>query len=235
MSRAGKIKAVLLDFYGTVVEEDDAAIGQICREVADAATGPATPEEVGAYWGRVFGALCRDSTGRSFRLQRELEMLSLRRVLSRFGADLDATELSGRLWEYWIGPAPLPGSREAIAQCPLPVCLVSNIDNADLASALKHVRMSFDHVVTSEDSRAYKPRPEPFRRALGLLGLQPHEVLHVGDSVSSDVASAKAMGMPVLWINPKGRPAPTGPAAPDYTAASLAGLVELMGDEVAGV
>jgi len=55
-------------------------------------------------------------------------------------------------------------------------------DNADLASALKHVRMSFDHVVTSEDCRAYKPRPEPFQRALRLLGLEAHEVLHVGDS-----------------------------------------------------
>jgi len=101
-------------------------------------------------------------------------------------------------------------------------------DNADLASALKHVRMSFDHVVTSEDCRAYKPRPEPFQRALRLLGLEAHEVLHVGDSVSGDVAGAKAMGMPALWINPKARPAPVGSAAPDYTAPSLAGLVEVI-------
>lgn len=222
------IKAVLLDFYGTVVEEDDAAIGQVCREVAEDATGPATPGEVGAYWGRVFDELCRRSAGRSFRLQRDLEVLSLRRVLSRFGADLDAVDLSRRLWQYWIGPALLPASRDVIRQCPLPICLVSNIDNADLTSALKHVRMSFDHVVTSEDCRAYKPRPEPFRRALDLLGLQPHEVLHVGDSLTSDIAGAKAMGMPVLWINPNNRPMPLGENAPDHAAPGLNGMLKVI-------
>jgi beta-phosphoglucomutase-like phosphatase (HAD superfamily) len=39
--------------------------------------------------------------------------------------------------------------------------------------------LTIDLLVTSEDARAYKPRPEPFHLALDLLGLAPARVLHV--------------------------------------------------------
>jgi 2-haloacid dehalogenase/putative hydrolase of the HAD superfamily len=72
---------------------------------------------------------------------------------------------------------------------------VSNIDRADLDAALAHHELAgyFTHLVTSQDARAYKPRPEMFTTALGLLRLGPHEVIHVGDSLTSDVAGAAAL------------------------------------------
>ena len=45
-------------------------------------------------------------------------------------------------------------------------------------------------------------------QALALLGRSSHEVLHVGDSFSSDGMGARAVGIPVLWINRKRRIAP---------------------------
>ena len=110
----------------------------------------------------------------------------------------------------------------------MPVCVVSNIDTVDLRSALAHTDLSFDFVVTSEDCRSYKPRPEMFLRALGLLGMRPAEVLHVGDSRHSDVQGAKALAIPVLWINRAARSAPTGDLAPDYMASNLTGLADLL-------
>ena len=62
--------------------------------------------------------------------------------------------------------------------------------------------------VTSEDVRSYKPRRELFEAGLGLLGLEPHEVLHIGDSLGSDIAGANALGIPVAWVNAQGRAAP---------------------------
>lgn len=55
--------------------------------------------------------------------------------------------------------------------------------------------------VTSEDARSYKPRPEIFLRALELMDVKPEEVLHVGDSLSSDVAGAKRLGIKTCWLN----------------------------------
>jgi 2-haloacid dehalogenase/putative hydrolase of the HAD superfamily len=225
-------QAILLDFYGTVVEEDDVPIARICCEIAQASCSTATPAEIGQYWSRQFSQLCYESIGASFKLQKELEHVSLGRVLKHFRADLDPDALSQVLYDYWVRPNIFPESRSVLAQCEVPVCLVSNIDNSDLRSALEHNDLAFDFVVTSEDSLAYKPRPEMFENALTVLHMSPKEVVCVGDSLRSDVRGAKAMRIPVLWINRKGRPVPTGGKAPDYVARNLSGLLALLSGEM---
>jgi len=218
-------RAVLLDFYGTVVEEDDLPVGKICEEIRQASPLTTTAAEIGSCWGRLFAQLCSESFGATFRSQNELERLSLQLVLERFKADLGVDALSQRLYEYWARPTMFPESRAVLAKCGAPVCLVSNIDNAELQSALKHNHLHFDCIVTSEDCRAYKPRAEMFQRALSLIGLRPGEVLHVGDSFRSDVQGAKPQGIPALWVNRKRRPVPSD-GGPDYVSADLTGLLD---------
>lgn len=92
--------------------------------------------------------------------------------------------------------------------CPVPICVVSNIDRADLDAALRCTKLPLPLTATSEDVRAYKPRPEPFLAGLSLLGLQAHEVLHIGDSLGSDIAGANALGIAAAWVNVRGRRAP---------------------------
>ncbi|WP_432994631.1 HAD hydrolase-like protein [Dactylosporangium sp. CA-233914] len=54
-----------------------------------------------------------------------------------------------------------------------------------------------------------------FRRGLALLGMRAEEVLHVGDSLTADVAGAQAAGIAAIWVNRRGRPAPDGLDATD--------------------
>ncbi len=213
-------QAILLDFYGTVVAEDDAVIAGICREIAAAA--PAGPEQIGAFWSRRFRALCEESAGPGFLTQRTLEVRSLRETLQHFGAPLDPEALSEPLYHYWRRPALFADAREFVRRCPVPICIVSNSDNAELQEALRHTGSRFAFVVTSEECRAYKPRPAPFRRALDLLGLRPHQVLHVGDSLGSDVCGAQALGIRAVWVNRSGRP--PGGVRPDVVVRSLEGM-----------
>lgn len=63
-------------------------------------------------------------------------------------------------------------------------------------------------VVTSEDARAYKPRPEPFQLALDWLGLASDQVLHIGDSLTCDVAGANSLSISVARLNRGGRKRP---------------------------
>ena len=53
----------------------------------------------------------------------------------------------------------------------------------------------FDHVVTFEDTGERKPSPAPFRRALHLLGTEPHETLMVGDWAERDMVGAAQVGI----------------------------------------
>jgi 2-haloalkanoic acid dehalogenase type II len=221
-------RALLLDFYGTIVKEDTVPIRKICERIAEASSSAVKPAEVGSYWGRVFSQMCFQSYGKAFQLQKELERLSLKHVLQHFESDLDGEALSETLYEYWSHPTLFPESTQVLAQCKIPICLVSNIDNAELKSALKHNGLYFDQVVTSEDCRAYKPRGEMFHEALSLLGLSAGEVLHVGDSLGSDVRGARSQGIPVLWVNRRNRQAPCGEEAPDYVSADLWGLMKVL-------
>ena len=67
------------------------------------------------------------------------------------------------------------------------------------------VGVPFDVVVTAEAAGAYKPRPEPYRLALGRLSLQPERALFVAGS-PSDIGGAAGLGMPVCWHNRLQRP-----------------------------
>lgn len=58
---------------------------------------------------------------------------------------------------------------------------------------------TFDHVITSEDTGAKKPAPEPFRKALQVLGTKPEETIMVGDWAERDIVGAKNLGIRTAW------------------------------------
>jgi 2-haloacid dehalogenase len=62
--------------------------------------------------------------------------------------------------------------------------------------------------VSAEAAGYYKPRPEPYRRALDELGTE--RALFVAGS-AGDVPGAIGAGMPVVWHNRAGLPATDGP------------------------
>ncbi|UCB42569.1 MAG: HAD family hydrolase [Dehalococcoidales bacterium] len=221
--------AILLDFYGTVVEEDETYGDRIFEEVSRVSRLGVEASDIASLWNYLFFEMCDQSLGASFRLQKELTLISLQQVLNHFEADLDSEALCQPEFEYWAHPDIFPESKEVLERCRIPICLVSNIDNAELQLALNYHNLSFHQVVTSEDCRAYKPRREVFQRALSVLDLSPEEVLHVGDSLSSDVEGAQSLGIPVLWINRKQRELSSVDKAPDYVSADLTGLLDLVG------
>jgi len=53
----------------------------------------------------------------------------------------------------------------------------------------------FDVVVTFDDTGKRKPAPEPFQKALELLGVEPAESVMVGDWAERDIVGAREIGM----------------------------------------
>lgn len=218
------VRALLLDFYGTLVEEDTEIVADVARRIAESSPRAPTAADVGSHWGRRFAALCAGAHGSHFATQRALERASLVEVLERYESPLDAHELAEELFAYWVAPRAIDGAAAFVRDLRVPVCLVSNIDSDDLAAALASHGWSFAEIVTSEASRAYKPRAETFSAALARLGCAPAEVLHVGDSLHSDVRGAAALGIPVAWVNPSRRPLPAELAPPRHVVSRVSDL-----------
>jgi 2-haloacid dehalogenase len=203
-------KGILLDFYGTVVDEDDEIVAAICAEVAACAGVSVTAEQVGIAWWQAFQAAMAAPV---FRTQRQIAVDSLAAVAERFACRGDPARWCARQFAYWRLPPMRAGSQAFLESCDLPICVVSNIDRADLEAALRQHGLRFAAVVTSDDVRAYKPASPIFRRALESLGLAADEVVHVGDSLTADVAGARAAGIASIWVNRRGRPVPVDLAA----------------------
>ncbi|MEL7158910.1 MAG: HAD family hydrolase, partial [Actinomycetota bacterium] len=217
-------EAVLLDFYGTVVHEDNVVLDQICAAISRSATVQVPPEEIGRHLWALFSAACSRSHGEDFQPQRRLELASLRQTIEHFGADCNAEELAEPLFADWERPPIFDDAIRFLDDIDIPVVVVSNIDRADIETAIEHHGLQLEHVVTSDDVRSYKPRPEPFMAGLAAVGCRAAQVLHVGDSLTSDVAGAHELGIPVAWVNRTGRPSPVG-AEPTYTVPDLTDLV----------
>ena len=215
------IKAFFLDFYGTIVHED----GEVIKKITDIICKTGRVEdssEVDAFWWKDFQTMFTNSFGETFETQRVLEEKSLVHTLERFGSDADAKELSNMMFAHWIKPPIFEDSKEFFEKSPLPIYIVSNIDTLDILQAIAYHDLHPAGVFTSEDAKSYKPRTELFELALKSAGLSPDEVLHIGDSVSSDVQGASNAGIRALWLNRFGKSIPEG-------VEGISGLLETFG------
>ena len=89
--------------------------------------------------------------------------------------------------------------------------ILSNVDEDLLAGTRRHFNVPFDLVITAEQVRSYKPGHAHFEAARLALG-PGARWLHAAQSYFHDVVPAKALGIPVAWINRKNEPA--GAAGP---------------------
>lgn len=219
------IKGLLLDFYGTVVEDDDAIMDVIADQVAARASIPVSGRDVGKAWAREYEAV---ANGPEFHSLRECARRSLATVMAEVGCAGDPAAACAAQFRYWRSPPLRPGTREFLSRVTMPICVVSDVDRADLEAAMTHHGLAFTAVVTSEDVGAYKPDGAMFTRALTALGLGADEVLHVGDSINADVRGAHAAGIQAAWINRRGHTLPQdAPVA--YEITDLTGLAEIIG------
>lgn len=201
------VKAEFIDFYGTVVYEDGEEIKRVTQEIYD--TGKADDKSViGSYWRNEFQILINSAYGVDFETQRKLEYRSLKKTIEYFESSADADALSDLMFAHWIKPPIFEESKRFFEICPVPVYIVSNIDRNDILKAVEYHGLKPDGIFTSEDARSYKPRKELFELALNRTGLSAEQVVHIGDSLSSDVKAASTVGISAVWINRSSREVP---------------------------
>lgn len=199
-----KLKAIFLDFYGTVVHEDDDIIPAICNQIMENSSIDCNVKEIGQHWWTSFSNLFQNSYGEHFQTQRTLGLKSLDQTIHHFKSNSHA-EVQ---FDFWRKPDIFEDSLLFFKNCNLPIYIVSNIDTEDVMFAIKHHNIQVDGIMTSEDVRSYKPRPEIFIKAFEKFGLKDTEVIHMGDSLTSDVIGAQKMGIRTVWVNRKKKKKP---------------------------
>lgn len=219
---------LFVDFYGTLVGGDRDAVEAICADIIGSHELACSPAGLAAEWGAKFFAQIERANGRAFCTLFECERRSLRGTLRAHGVRANPVPYVRRLRQYWRHPRLFPDVPGWLAGCTLPVCLVSNADRRDLLAALDRLGLRFHYIVTSQDARSYKPDPGIFRYALALTGWPADRVLHVGDSLHSDVGGAARCGLRTVWVDRPGRIGDVGTCKSDYRIESLDELPSLI-------
>src|SRR5262245_30039201 len=150
----------------------------------------------------------------SYRRYREVLTETARRVAPRLDWRL-TPERAGFLAESLPQWPPFSDTNPALARLAAAgyrLAILSNIDEDLLAATRRHFTVPFAFWITAEQVRAYKPAPPHFEQARQRIGDAPW--LHAAQSYFHDVTPARALGIPVAWIN-RGGAHPTGAAVPD--------------------
>jgi len=124
--------------------------------------------------------------------------------------DLDPA-LGGELIDRWDELEPWPEAPAVLSDigCDHRIALVTNTSEDLARRAAARLGAPVSLVVSAEAAGFYKPRPEPYLRALEELHMEPHDALFVAGS-AGDVPGAGGVGMPVVWHNRMGAPAAGG-------------------------
>jgi len=88
------------------------------------------------------------------------------------------------------------------------------------------IRDLFDVMVFSSDHGHIKPSPYLFSKAIESLNVDRTKIVFVGDSLSRDIAGARAVGLSTIWINPSRNDIDQGIVDPDLVIQDLRDLLD---------
>ncbi len=239
------VKGVFFDLGGTLFHYEGANRG-IGSALMRAMTqlGAESTEHIGRAYGRANQEVAKEYAELDYYLHSDLFEETFRRAVRHLDLTFD-DEVYGvfrdiqhrTIVEGLSLKEDCLATLEALKDEGLYLSIVSNIDEDMLQPlvARESLQDFLNHWTSSEAAQSCKPHERFFRLSLDLSGLQPSEVLFVGDSPEHDVTGAQAIGMQTALVRNGGLTAPLQSGKetrePDHTIDMLSELVALVRTE----
>ena len=197
------IKAVFLDYTGTIIEEggpDGMEMLKRCYRNSDMES----MEAMLAYWWKLIKNFEAVSYKDSYITEDEIVDRALEERARKIHLKENFEELHRLCQRFWMYAPAFPDSAEFFEKCRVPIYVISNNGLSYVEEGMRDKDLHPAGIICGDMVRAYKPHREIFQKALEVSGLGPEEVIHIGDSVTSDVAGAAAAGITALLLDRKG-------------------------------
>jgi 2-haloacid dehalogenase len=223
-----RFQVLTFDCYGTLIDWETGIFSALRPILARHSRTIADPALLELY-----GELEAEAEEGPFRPYREV----LRSVVRRLGNCLGFTpteeevnSLPESLGHWQAFGDTVPALRRLERRYSLGI--LSNVDDDLFASTAPKLGLEFDHVITAQQARAYKPSLAIFKLAEERIGVAPEQWLHIGQSVYHDVTPAQSLGLATVWVNRPSRRAgvgavKAGSAQADLEVSTLRELVDL--------
>lgn len=223
-----RFDVLTFDCYGTLIDWEAGILAGL-REVLGEAAAGASDEALLEAYARHEAAI----EGGPYVTYREVLARSVRAICAEHGSDPTDGAVAGFRGSVADWPA-FPDSAAALARLHerFRLGVITNCDDDLFAASSRRLGITFDWIVTAQQTRRYKPNPRGFELAFERIGLPPSRILHVAQSLFHDHVTAKRLGLTTVWVNRRhGRPGagatPPASARPDLVVPDMATLAEL--------
>ena len=226
------ITTVIFDMYGTLAQNEPSHWEHTFKEIVQEQRLSCTYQRLAEEWrigDQAFQA-SRRRDGAPFQSYFDGWRQSFVTAFAALGVKGDASAASNQAIHDLVRRPLFPETRQAASavQQRCRIAVLSNSDDRFLNPMVERLDLSFEAVVSSEQARCYKPRPDLFREVLRRLGVAAEESVYVGDRQLEDVQGASQVGMYTVWVNRSDEaPDPELPR-PDYQVKNLLEIPELI-------
>ncbi|HKB92846.1 MAG TPA: HAD-IA family hydrolase [Gaiellaceae bacterium] len=160
-------------------------------------------------------------------VQREDPSRSYRQVmaiaLARLGVPPEEQDALGRSLPSWKPFPEVRAELEEVRARGWKLAILSNTDRDFIDASLEQIGVPFELAIVASEIGSYKPAPGHWRAFRERVAADTH--VHVGASLFHDVAPARDLGLPTIWVNRLGEEAEP---QPDVELRSLAGLADAL-------
>ncbi len=196
------LKAYFIDYTGTMVKEDEPYTRELLAYFATHSDLKDPRDILGVVWGMIkeIEAGC---SGDSFIKNDEKVDRILSSCVEKHGLKGDLNYMHDVWRKVWVHAPLYEDVKPFFERSSVPVYVLSNDDLGYLEESMKIKELNPAGIISAEMVRACKPDRAIFEKALKIAGVRPDEVIHIGDSVTSDVEPALKMGITPIYISRK--------------------------------
>lgn len=224
-----KIKVVMFDQYGTVVDMQKGLV-EIAAPYLKEKGWTGNPNSFVTWWRRTHfeNSMIDALLHQEHTPYREIGHRALAYTLERAGIAHTAEEV-----RYLVGCIeqlkPFPDVPEALArlQTRYRIVVLSNGDRDMLETAKRHHGIPFDNVISVAEANSFKPHVATYAKAAEIEGVRMDEVLFVANH-AFDCLGAKSAGMHSAFIDRRKRPFGGTPHQPDLWVDDMKSLADAM-------
>ena len=196
------MKAVFLDYTGTMVREDDPYTKELVKYFITHSSLTSPELAFGAVWTKIKELEDTCCGERFIKLDEKADRI-LNWCVEEHGLKGDLNHMHDIWRNVWIHAPLFDDVKPFVEQIGCPVYVVTNDDLCYVEQSLEEKELKVAGIVAAEMVRACKPHREIFEKALEMAGASPEEVIHIGDSVTSDVKPALALGIIPVYLSRK--------------------------------
>jgi len=224
----GQFSVLTFDCYGTLIDWEAGILAGL-RGVLEPRGVTAGDEDLLERYARHEAA----TEAGPYLRYREVLARSLAGVCAELGIEPTADELAAFGPSVGDWPA-FPDSAAALARLHerFELAVITNCDDDLFAASARRLGVDFDHVITAQQARSYKPSLLNFGLAFARIGRPRDRILHVAQSLFHDHVPAKQLGMTTVWIDrrhdrPGSGATPPAEATPDLAVPDMATFAAL--------